>query len=111
MKPIVGLVVITPLFLLGMALALKVDPLREGAILVAFWTCFITCGAGVRRALAAGDKRGAILPVAVFVGGWLGPPLVAAWLGALELAYLGFVALPVALVLGFRLVLRYPPKE
>jgi hypothetical protein len=110
MKPIVGLLVITPVLLYGLAFSFKIDPLRELALMVAFWTCLITCGTGAKRAWSAGDKEGAILPVAVFGGCWLGVPFVAGWLGALELAYLALLGPPIALVLGFRLVLLYPPK-
>ncbi len=110
MKPIVGLLVVTPVLLYGMALAFKIDPLREGALLVAFWTCLITCGTGFKRAWSAGDKEGAILPVAVFAGCWLGVPFLAGAIGQLDLAYFALVGPPVALVPGFRLVLLHPPK-
>jgi hypothetical protein len=63
-----------------------------------------------RRAWSAGDKEGAILPVAVFVGCWQGVPFLAGLIGQLDLAYFAYLGPPVALVLGFRLVLLHPPK-
>lgn len=110
MKPIIGLLVATPILLYALACAFRIEPLREVALMVAFWTCIITCGTGAKRAWSAGDREGAILPVAVFVGCWLGVPFLAGWLGEVDLAYFAFVGPPVALVLGFRLVLLYPPK-
>jgi hypothetical protein len=110
MKPIIGLLVATPILLYALAFAFKIEPLREVALMVAFWTCIITCGTGAKRAWSAGDKEGAVLPVAVFAGCWLGVPFLAGWIGEVDLAYFAFVGPPVALVLGFRLVLLYPPK-
>jgi hypothetical protein len=110
MKPIIGLVVATPILLYALAFAFKVDVLREGALVVAFWTCVITCGTGAKRAWSAADKEGAILPVAVFVGCWVGVPFLAGLIGELDLAYFALVGPALALVLGFRLVLLYPPK-
>jgi hypothetical protein len=110
MKPIVGLLVVTPILLYGLAIAFKIDPFREGALLVAFWTCLITCGTGAKRAWSAGNKEGAVLPVALFAGCWLGFPFLAGWIGELGLAYFALAGPAVALVLGFRLILLYPPK-
>ncbi|HET7544097.1 MAG TPA: hypothetical protein VFK05_29700 [Polyangiaceae bacterium] len=110
MKPIIGLLLVAPIVLYGLALALKVDPFREGALVLAFWTCLITCGTGVKRAWSAGSKERAVLPIAVFGGCWLGGPFLAGWLGRPSLAYSAFAGPPIALVLGFRLVLLYPPK-
>lgn len=110
MKPIIWLLVLVPILFYSIARAVKIDPLRDAALMIAFWTCLITCGSGARRAWSAGDKQGAIVPVAVFAGCWIGFPFLAGFAGEPILAYLAVLGPPVAIVLGFRLLLLYPPR-